>query len=249
MDRLRGTPPEIKKEIKLSPEVIKSLKPNLDIQIKVLYDEAQNLSALKNYVEVYYHKNKAFIKELATTLETYKKKYESTDKSNIFEISNLSSYISVLENKLNILNLTDTLLMQEFFKLNQATVNHCTTINSLILSRDVLIPLIGTELVVGNSISNELKSIDVTKNIVSLLNGLITQDIAGSEQILEQLKSTDISKEQLLVLSNAVTNQLNQIGIANSLGTNNTAFKVAPRDTTFDGIKPDDYYKKELTLK
>ncbi len=151
LDRLRGTPPEIKKEIKLSPEVIKSLKPNLDIQIKVLYDEAQNLSALKNYVEVYYHKNKAFIKELATTLETYKKKYESTDKSNIFEISNLSSYISVLENKLNISNLTDTLLMQEFFKLNQAIVNHATTINSLILSRDVLIPLIGTELVVGNS--------------------------------------------------------------------------------------------------
>lgn len=249
LDKLLGTPPEIRKEIKFSPEVIKSLKPNLDIQINVLLDEANKLEKLKKYVETYRKKNKGLIAELDSVLKDYKEKFESTDKSNIFEISNLSSYISVLENKLNTLNLTDTLLMQEFFKLNQAIVNHCTTINSLILSRDVLIPLIGTELVVGNSISNELKSIDVTKNIVSLLNGLITKDIAGSEQILEKLKSTNISQEQLLVLSSAVTNQLNQIGIANSFGTNNTAFKIAPRDTTFDGIKPDDYYKKELTLK
>lgn len=117
----------------------------------------------------------------------------------------------------------------------------------MILSRDVLIPLIGTELVVGNSITNELKSIGVTKNIVSLLNGLITQDIAGSEQILEQLKNTDISKDQLLVLSSAVTNQLNQIAIANSFGTNNTAFKVAPRDTTFDSIALNDSYGRKLT--
>ena len=145
------------------------------------------------------------------------------------------------------MDVTYILLMQEFFKLNQSIDNHATTINSLILSRDVLIPLIGTELVVGNSITNELKSIEVTKNIVSLLNGLITQDIAGSEQILEQLKSTDISKEQLLVLSSAVTNQLNQIAIANSFGTNNTSnFKVAPRDTTYDELSANDTCKRVL---
>lgn len=248
LEKLFGTTPEIRKEIKLSQEVIKSLKPNLDTQIRVLYDEAKNLLALKNYIEAYYYKNKAFIKELANTLEDYREKLENTDKTQIFDISNLSSYVSVLENKLNTLNLTDTLLMQEFFKLNQAIVNHATTINSLILSRDVLIPLIGTELVVGNSITNELKSIEVTKNIVSLLNGLITQDIAGSEQILEQLKSTDISKEQLLVLSSAVTDQLNQIAIANSFGTNNNInFKVAPRDTTFDDINPSSSYGRKLT--
>ena len=248
LEKLFGTTPEIRKEIKLSQEVIKSLKPNFDTQIKVLYDEAQNLLALKNYIEAYYYKNKAFIKELVTTLEDYREELENTDKSQIFDISNLSSYVSVLENKLNTLSLTDTLLMQEFFKLNQAIVNHATTINSLILSRDVLIPLIGTELVVGNSITNELKSIEVTKNIVSLLNGLITQDIAGSEQILEQLKSTDISKEQLLVLSSAVTNQLNQIASANNFGTNNTSnFKIAPRDTSFDDINPSTSYGRKLT--
>lgn len=205
------------------------------------------MSGLKSYVEAYFYKNRELIKNLSACLDKYRADLDATDKTDLFGISNLQSYITVLENKLNTLKLTDSLLFQEYFKLNQAIVNHCTTINSLFLSRDTLLPLIGTELTIGESIASESKSIEITKNIVNLLNELILKDVTGINEVLKKLKSTNMSEEQLLMLSASVSTQLEQIAVANKLGGNSsTTATIAPRDTTYDGLNVNNPYRKIL---
>ena len=247
LNSLFGTTPEVKKEVKIDRSAIEALKPNIEAQIQVLYDEASKLSGLKSYVEAYFYKNRELIKNLSACLDKHKADLDATDKNDLFGISNLQSYITVLENKLNTLRLTDSLLLQEHFKLNQAIVNHCTTINSLFLSRDTLLPLIGTELAIGESIASENTSIEITKNIVNLLNDLILKDVAGINEVLDKLKSTNMSEEQLLMLSASVSTQLEQIAVANKLGSNISATPtIAPRDTTYDGLGVNNPYKRVL---
>ena len=208
---LLGNGTKTRKEVKINIDVINSLKPNIEIQIQRLYTETRNLSELKVYMEEYYKKNKEYIAVLAAKLEELQNQLSQSKDEDIFKINDLSSYITVLSDRLNTLKLTDFLLRQEYVKLNQVIVNHCITINSLLMSRNVLLPLIGTEMVIGNGINAEKEGLDVTKNILTLLNDLISQDVVGTKEVLEKLKYTNMSEEQLLLLTSSTTELLNQI--------------------------------------
>ena len=56
-----------------------------------------------------------------------------------------------------------------------------------------------------------------------------------------------MSEEQLLMLSASVSTQLEQIAVANKLGSNISATPtIAPRDTTYDGLGTNNPYKRVL---
>jgi len=167
-------------------------------------------------MEEYYKKNREYIKVLAVYLEELQVEIGNT-KDDMFKISNLNSYRIVLENKLDTLKLTDSLIIQEYVKLNQLIVNHCITINSLLMSRNTLIPLISTEMIIGNGINSEKEGLDVTKNLLALLNDIVSQDIDGTEEVLDKLRNIDTSSEQLMLLTRTVNEQLNQMKMLRSL--------------------------------
>lgn len=215
--KLLGAEKTIRKEVKVNKDVINSLKPNIEIQIKKLHAEAQKLTELKEYMEEYYKKNQEYIKILETNLTELNKQLKTTNTEDIFKIYDLKSYITILENKIKTLKLTDVLIKQEYIKINQVIVNHCITIESLLMSRNTLLPLIGTEMLIGAGINTEKESIDVTKNILTLLNDLISQDVAGTKEVLEKLKNTSISEEQLLLITKFTNDQINQINAAKLL--------------------------------
>lgn len=217
--KLFGGVPETRKEVKINTNVIDSLKKNIDIQIEKLHVEAQKLTELKEYMEEYYKKNKEYIKILEIYLEELETEIaESRD--DIFKISNLNSYKIVLSDKLKTLKLTDSLILQEYVKLNQVIVNHCITINSLVISRNTLLPLISTEIIIGNGVNTEKESLDITKNILALLNDIISQDIVGTQNVLEKLKDVNISETELLRLTGIVTEQMSQITNARTFQNN-----------------------------
>lgn len=208
--KLFGPLPTNRKEVKLNLEVVNSLKPNIELQIKKLLDEAKKLNELKDYLNEYRKKNNEYILLLNEKLKLVEESLSNIDKENIFEISDYKSYISVLKNKIETLKLTDALLKQEYIKLNQIIVNHCIVINSLMLSRNTLLPLISSQVMIRDGLDKEKEGIEITAQMLTLLNDIISQDNEKAASVLESLKASKMTDGELSLLTSSINSQIEE---------------------------------------
>ena len=86
-------------------------------------------------------------------------------------------------------NVTSSLLNQELYKINAAIVNHFITINALEMARDDLIPLIGSEVIIGTGFISNNNAMQITNDVIGLFQAILAQNVEQTKIMLERLNN------------------------------------------------------------
>ena len=86
-------------------------------------------------------------------------------------------------------NVTSSLLNQELYKINVAIVNHFITINALEMARDDLIPLIGSEVIIGTGFISNNNAMQITNDVIGLFQAILAQNVEQTKIMLERLNN------------------------------------------------------------
>ncbi len=87
-------------------------------------------------------------------------------------------------------------------------VNHFLTINALETAKDDLLPLIGSELLIGKGIESEARSIELSKDVMDLFKALLYRNIDGAKITLDKLNELYSTDGSIKVLNNNVINYI-----------------------------------------
>lgn len=182
----------------LNPSAINDLKAAIDANISVLSKELIGYDSIRKYMEAYRKKNRSHLMVSTEAANKIKQKLATLDPHKEDEYSDfltVNSQLQIINDKSNRFATTNHLMQQELLKVNQAIVNHFITINALEMARDDLLPLIGSELAIGQGRSTENSSLELSQNVVHLLQSLLDRNVEGATQNIEQLRSSNISSD------------------------------------------------------
>lgn len=104
-----------------------------------------------------------------------------------------SSRLQIMTDKSNRFATTNHLMQQELLKVNQAIVNHFITINALEMARDDLLPLVGSELALGQGRNTENQSLELSQNVMQLFQSLLDRNVDSAVENMEQLRRSNLS--------------------------------------------------------
>lgn len=180
----------------LNPGAVEELKVAIDTNISTLSKELLGYDAIRKYIEVYRRKNRthymvatdtaAKIQEELGTLDPHKdEEYE--------RFLTASSRLQIMTDKSNRFATTNHLMQQELLKVNQAIVNHFITINALEMARDDLLPLVGSELALGQGRNTENQSLELSQNVMQLFQSLLDRNVDSAVHNMEQLRRSNLS--------------------------------------------------------
>ncbi len=215
-EKLVGTEVETTEEIKVNGLAIAELKSVVSQYIEPLYDDIRTLDSLAKYLETYRkkvveHRNKA--DEMWQHLSEDSK---AIDEDDFEKILRMQTYLKAVKSKKDNFELTDHLVKQYIYKTYIVMQNDLVTITGLEMSRDVLIPLLEAETLLGNSIQNQVNGATITENVVKLLGEVVSKNTVGIQQGLDAIKESGISEEKLSILSQDIAKYLTQINEANN---------------------------------
>ena len=159
-------------------------------------------------------KNDEYIRKAVAYLEALDKGEIHLDSTGdeLIDSMNFKSYRRVLQAKIESLKTSDILLQQQIVRLYQVVMNHCITINSLMMSRDTLIPIIGTEVIIHNGIATQGEGLDTSRQLIQLFESVMSNDIAGTEAVLDKMKGTVLTDQQMQLIRSNVSQLLSQLG-------------------------------------
>lgn len=203
-----------KKQVKFDSKAMETLSSMVDEQIRVLGEELKTFSQLREYMILYKKKNDAYVQKAVAYLQALDSGEIKLDSSGdeLIDSMNFKSYRRVLQAKIESLRTSDILLQQQIVRLYQVVMNHCITINSLMMSRDTLLPIIGTEVIIHNGIATQGEGLDTSRQLIQLFESVMSNDIAGTESVLDKMKGTILSDEQLQLIRSNVNQLLSQLG-------------------------------------
>ena len=101
----------------------------------------------------------------------------------------VNSMKTIMTEKNKRFNVTSSLLNQELYKINAAIVNHFITINALEMARDDLIPLIGSEVIIGTGFISNNNAMQITNDVIGLFQAILAQNVEQTKIMLERLNN------------------------------------------------------------
>lgn len=137
------------------------------------------------------------------------------------------SLAQTMEAKVNRFATTNHVMQQELFKVNQAISNNFITMEALQMAKDALLPIILFELALGKGQNTEEKALQLSHNVMDLLQSLLTRNVDGAIHHMELLKSANLPEELLNSLNaevNAYLGDVNQAFLFNSKQENSNPF-------------------------
>ena len=184
-----------KRELNL--EAIKTVQSKITSNIEQLNKELISFKYIKRYYELYLAKLDRYIKVTEEKIEEVKRKLEDATKvdAESNESISYSNLLKLLDIKLNAFLTARSTAKAEFVKTHEAISNHFITIQGLITAHDVLVPLLGSEVLLAVGKTTENGSLDLTNNLVSLLHNLLTKNIEGTKQNIQKLSEAGITEE------------------------------------------------------
>lgn len=200
-----------KKEVSIKPENFPALKEAISENIKLLSNELLTYDKLKKYIGEYSKKNYEFLLKTDDMVKLLETKLQSIDPNNPFTYAlylDVSSQLQIIKNKKERFITSNQLLNQELVKINQMIVNHFLTINALETAKDDLLPLIGSELLIGKGIESEARSIELSKDVMDLFKALLYRNIDGAKITLDKLNELYSTDSSIKVLNNNVINYI-----------------------------------------
>ena len=230
LEKLLGTEVETKEEVKINGYAISDLKAVVSRYITPLYDDIKTFDSLVKYLEIYRKKVLEHRDKAEQMLEQLTEEEQTIDEDDIERKLRVGTYKRAVSAKKESFELTDHLIKQYIYKTYLVIQNNLVTITGLEMSRDVLIPLLEAEVMLGNSLQNQSEGATVTEHVIKLLEDVVKRNVAGIEQSLSAVKKSGIPEDTLSVLSQDVAKYLLQIG--ETQDPNTIEIKSIPQPTS-----------------
>ncbi len=214
--------------------MVLGLGKKIDESINTLNEELIIFDYLRKYYELYINKTLKYIEIAKNKLKGLEQSNDEND-----EYNSRKTIKDILEIKLDAFNANLALTRTEYIKINIAMKNHYSVIQGLTTARDILLPFIEGELLVNSSTRNENSAIDVSNDVVELLQTITFNNNQGIEynaQVLEKMKLDATAVREITENYSSIAAAVDTIkeSVANLKGTIST-MKEAKLELTNKG--------------
>lgn len=171
---------------------VPTLKEAINKNIMILSRELLTFDLVRKYISVYFAKNLEYVNKSSEALALLNDRLSKLDPKDTFEYASfleVNSMKTIMTEKNKRFNVTSSLLNQELYKINAAIVNHFITINALEMTRDDLLPLIGSEVIMGKGFISNNNAMEITNDVIGLFQALLTQNVEQTKIMLERLNN------------------------------------------------------------
>lgn len=171
---------------------VPSLKEAINKNITILSKELLTFDLVRKYISVYFAKNLEYVNKSSEALALLNERLSKLNPKDTFEYASfleVNSMKTIMTEKNKRFNVTSTLLNQELYKINAAIVNHFITINALEMARDDLIPLIGSEVIIGTGFISNNNAMQITNDVIGLFQAILAQNVEQTKIMLERLNN------------------------------------------------------------
>ena len=171
---------------------IPTLKEAINKNITILSRELLTFDLVRKYISVYFAKNLEYVNKSSEALTLLNERLSKLNPNDTFEYASfleVNSMKTIMTEKNKRFNVTSSLLNQELYKINAAIVNHFITINALEMARDDLIPLIGSEVIIGTGFISNNNAMQITNDVIGLFQALLAQNVEQTKIMLERLNN------------------------------------------------------------
>ena len=171
---------------------IPTLKEAINKNIVILSKELLTFDLVRKYISVYFAKNLEYVNKSSEALALLNERLSKLNPKDTFEYASfleVNSMKTIMTEKNKRFNVTSSLLNQELYKINAAIVNHFITINALEMARDYLIPLIGSEVIIGTGFISNNNAMQITNDVIGLFQAILAQNVEQTKIMLERLNN------------------------------------------------------------
>lgn len=171
---------------------IPTLKEAINKNITILSRELLTFDLVRKYISVYFAKNLEYVNKSSEALALLNERLSKLNPKDTFEYASfleVNSMKTIMTEKNKRFNVTSSLLNQELYKINAAIVNHFITINALEMARDDLIPLIGSEVIIGTGFISNNNAMQITNDVIGLFQAILAQNVEQTKIMLERLNN------------------------------------------------------------
>lgn len=171
---------------------IPTLKEAINKNIVILSKELLTFDLVRKYISVYFTKNLEYVNKSSEALALLNERLSKLNPKDTFEYASfleVNSMKTIMTEKNKRFNVTSSLLNQELYKINAAIVNHFITINALEMARDDLIPLIGSEVIIGTGFISNNNAMQITNDVIGLFQAILSQNVEQTKIMLERLNN------------------------------------------------------------
>lgn len=171
---------------------VPTLKEAINKNITILSRELLTFDLVRKYISVYFAKNLEYVNKSSEALALLNERLSKLDPKDTFEYASfleVNSMKTIMTEKNKRFNVTSSLLNQELYKINAAIVNHFITINALEMARDDLIPLIGSEVIIGTGFISNNNAMQITNDVIGLFQAILAQNVEQTKIMLERLNN------------------------------------------------------------
>lgn len=171
---------------------VSTLKEAINKNIMILSRELLTFDLVRKYISVYFAKNLEYVNKSSEALALLNERLSKLNPKDTFEYASfleVNSMKTIMTEKNKRFNVTSSLLNQELYKINAAIVNHFITINALEMARDDLIPLIGSEVIIGTGFISNNNAMQITNDVIGLFQAILAQNVEQTKIMLERLNS------------------------------------------------------------
>ena len=215
-----------------------SLERLIDRTLETLKQELLGYDEIRRYIEVYSKKNREHHKQTETMISTVEEKLDKLDSNDEEEYSTYlttTSLLHILNDKANRFSTINILMKKELLRVNLAIVNHFITINSLEMAKNDLIPLIESEIAISQGRKTENKALDLSKNVMSLFQALLTRNVDTAIENMDKLQKTCIPDDVAVSINqdiNTYMQGINQIRLIEGKINDSSKGKVLEKKQT-----------------
>ena len=171
---------------------VPTLKEAINKNIVILSKELLTFDLVRKYISVYFAKNLEYVNKSSEALALLNERLSKLNPKDTFEYASfleVNSMKTIMTEKNKRFNVTSSLLNQELYKINAAIVNHFITINALEMARDYLIPLIGSEVIIGTGFISNNNAMQITNDVIGLFQAILAQNVEQTKIMLERLNN------------------------------------------------------------
>lgn len=171
---------------------VPTLKETINKNITILSRELLTFDLVRKYISVYFAKNLEYVNKSSEALALLNERLSKLNPKDTFEYASfleVNSMKTIMTEKNKRFNVTSSLLNQELYKINAAIVNHFITINALEMARDDLIPLIGSEVIIGTGFISNNNAMQITNDVIGLFQAILAQNVEQTKIMLERLNN------------------------------------------------------------
>ena len=171
---------------------VPTLKEAINKNITILSRELLTFDLVRKYISVYFAKNLEYVNKSSEALALLNERLSKLNPKDTFEYASfleVNSMKTIMTEKNKRFNVTSSLLNQELYKINTAIVNHFITINALEMARDDLIPLIGSEVIIGTGFISNNNAMQITNDVIGLFQAILAQNVEQTKIMLERLNN------------------------------------------------------------